>query len=66
MTLESFSYLWDGRDEGWILVRLGHSSLPAIYNRVTRTALTIEDDEIYAQVVQNMNEHGVQVFDHLP
>jgi hypothetical protein len=66
VTVDSFSYLWDGSDEGWALVRLANSPLPVIFNQVTRTALAIEDDETYADVVQRMIDQGAKVLDHLP
>ena len=65
MTSDSFRHLWDGTDEGWVLVR-SRRSLPAIYNRVTRTALIIDDDEVYEEVVQEMLDHGIELFERLP
>jgi hypothetical protein len=54
-------------EEGWVLVRVGKGLLPAIFNRVTRTALLIcEDDELYASVIQQMIDHGIEVLTELP
>ena len=63
----SFEYLWDGTEEGWVLVHVGKGPLPVIFNRVTRMALIIdEDDELYASVVQQMIDHGKEVLKELP
>jgi hypothetical protein len=66
MTLDTFGYLWDGSDQGWTLIRLIGQQTPVIYNRTTRTALTIEDDQLYADVVRKMIDEGVAVLDKLP
>lgn len=66
MTLDTFDYLWDGSDEGWTLVQLSDQRTPVIYNRTTRAALTIDDDELYADVVRKMIDQGVPVLDKLP
>jgi hypothetical protein len=63
MSLDSFSYLWDGSEEGWTLVRSDRVPQPTIYNRVDRSALIIEDDELYADVVQKMIEQGAEILD---
>jgi hypothetical protein len=65
MTIESFSYLWDGSDDGWVLVRLSNMPQPAILNLVTGRALIIEDNESYAAVVQRMIDHGTEVIERL-
>ena len=61
---ESFGYLWDGTEEGWVLVR--GRGLPTIFNRVTRMALVVEDDDLWASVVQQMIERGAEVLEELP
>ena len=49
------------------LVHVGKGPLPVIFNRVTRMALIIdEDDELYASVVQQMIDHGKEVLKELP
>ena len=63
---EEFCYLWDGTDEGWVLARVDPTRLPAIFNRVTRQALIIDDDQLYARVIQRMIDHGVEVLERLP
>lgn len=66
MTAEdSFAYLWDGTDEGWVLIRT-RQSLPAIYNAARSRILIIEDDEVYANVVQQMLDHGKEILERLP
>lgn len=64
--LEEFAYLWDGSEPGWCLVRvdatkpLGAAAL-AIYNRDASHALIIEDDKVYAQVIERMSTAGCPV-----
>jgi hypothetical protein len=64
VSASEFAYLWDGSSDGWVLLRLdgaegtgGH----AIYNRVTKRALLIEDDATFAQVVATMLRRGCPV-----
>jgi hypothetical protein len=64
--VDSFSYLWDGSEAGWVLIRLMPDQLPAIYNRHTRAALTIEDDALCARLVAKMIEQGVSVLSDFP
>ncbi len=64
--LADHAYLWDGSEPGWCLVQvnpdksLGMSAF-AIYNRKHAHALIIEDDEIYAQVIERMLAAGCPV-----
>ena len=64
--LDDLAYLWDGSDPGWCLVQLdatkplGTGAL-AIYNRNASHALIIEDDKIYAQVIERMLAGGCAV-----
>ena len=64
--IESYSYLWDGADEGWVLVRSRRRPTPTIFNRISRTALTIEDDDLYEKVVAAMIAHGSELLEQLP
>jgi hypothetical protein len=65
-TIAQYAYLWDGSDQGWVLVRSRRSPLPTIFNAVSRTALTIEDDVVCLAVVEQMRRSGVEVLPDLP
>jgi hypothetical protein len=58
--------LWDGSSSGWALFHLNAENpdeVPryAIVNAETKRALIIEDDKVYAQVIQAMLDHRVKV-----
>lgn len=64
--VDSFSYLWDGTEDGWELVQSPGRPRPAIFNRLTRMALTIENDALYDEVICTMIERGKEVLEKLP
>ena len=68
--LADSAYLWDGSDPGWVLWRLGGADgRPpsfSIFNRITKLALVIEDDEEAQRVMDAMASNGVDVIDEYP
>jgi len=60
-----YEFLWDGSDEGWVVVRT-KSGPGAIYNTMTRQALVIEDDDEYEHAIRMMREHGRPFVDSVP
>lgn len=65
-TVDDYKHLWDGSSPAWALVqvnpdKLGEEPRYAIFNIETSRALTIRDNEIYAEVKRRMLEHGVSV-----
>ncbi len=64
--IDDFSYLWDGLEPGWCLVRVDAAesrgtAVFAIYNPGDSHALIIEDDEIYRQVIERMLAEGCPI-----
>ncbi|MFE9555200.1 hypothetical protein ACFYMW_40455 [Streptomyces sp. NPDC006692] len=57
---EEFSYAWDGKEDGWILI--GDPENPLIFNRNNRQALVIEDNDVNAFVIEKMRKSGVNHF----
>lgn len=64
--IERHKYLWDGTEEGWVLIKSRRGRLPTIYNLQTKMALTIDDDRLYQEVVERMRESGTPILDSLP
>lgn len=63
--LSKFSYLWDGTAPEWALLQVNPGSAESpkyvIVNTQTRAAKLIEDNALFAQVVQAMLSSGVRV-----
>jgi hypothetical protein len=61
---DSYAYLWDGSEPGWVLVQLDsavhEAERLAIVHAPTRSALLIEDDEVRRDVTQRMLLAGVK------
>lgn len=59
------SYLWDGSEDGWILVEdilsQGGVMMYSIYNKLSRMALILEDDCENAYCVEMMIASGVEI-----
>lgn len=65
-TIDHFRYLWDGSDDRWVLLKSTRSAIPVIFNTADRTALIVEDDDVYRQVVSKMIAAGKEVLDQIP
>lgn len=64
---QQYAYLWEQLDQGWVLVK--SPDLPGrycVFNKVTSTALCIEDDEVNQAVCQRMKDAGCDVLDSIP
>lgn len=64
--MEQFSYLWDGIDPNWALLRLskeGEIKLAecSIVNTKTRSALLISDNALFERVKKKMLDSNVKV-----
>jgi len=57
--------LWDGSEDGWVVITSG-IGLGTIFNTGTRMALLIEDNALYARVIELMRTHGRPFLDHFP
>jgi hypothetical protein len=64
--IEVFAGLWDGSQEGWVLLSSGGGLPPLIANPAIRTVLVVEDRTTYEAVVRRMEASGVPVLDDLP
>ncbi|MEV5342874.1 hypothetical protein AB0K93_31030 [Streptomyces sp. NPDC052676] len=62
---ESLSYLWDGTEDGWVVIT-SDLGLGTIYNTETRMALLLEDETEYEHAIQAMREHGRPFLDSIP
>ena len=58
--VEAFAYLWTTEDD-WVVLRPDPEETGLPYNRVSRGALLIEDDELSEAVVQRMIAKGLSV-----
>ncbi|MCX5398842.1 hypothetical protein [Streptomyces sp. NBC_00102] len=61
----AYHYLWDGSEDGWVVLRT-RVALGTIFNTRERVALVIEDDAVYARVIQLMSTHGRPFLDTIP
>jgi hypothetical protein len=63
--VEDFAYLWTTEREEWVVLQVDPSDRGLPYNRVTRGALLIdEDDELATAVVERMIAEGLPVATH--
>ncbi|MFD7379996.1 hypothetical protein [Streptomyces mirabilis] len=60
-----YNYLWDGSEEGWVVLRT-KAALGTIFNTNTHMALIIEDNAVYARVIELMRTHGRPFLDSIP
>ncbi len=60
-----YEFLWDGSEEGWVVVRTKNGP-GAIYNTMTRQALVIEDDDEHEHAIRMMREHACPYLDSIP
>jgi hypothetical protein len=64
--IEDYKHLWDGSTPAWALVQLnpdevGEEPRYAIFNTETKRALSIRENEIYAEVKKKMLERVVSI-----
>ncbi|WP_051826913.1 hypothetical protein [Kitasatospora aureofaciens] len=64
--LEEYAYLWDGSEPGWILFWGKIIDIPAIFNRITRHVLLMEDEDEWRALTEVMRSHGVPLLDGFP
>lgn len=68
--LESLAALWGSEMKNHVLLRVrrGTSELDGclIYDRVSKTALVIEDEELASEVARRMAHAGVPIVDKIP
>jgi hypothetical protein len=62
---DEYRYLWDGSEDGWVVITSG-LGLGSIFNTETRMALLIEDNALYARVIELMRRHRCPFLDHFP
>ncbi|WP_427920041.1 hypothetical protein [Streptomyces sp. cg40] len=60
-----YSYLWDGAEDGWVVVRTSFAA-GTVFNTSTRMALLVEDDALHARVIELMRAHGRPFLDSFP
>ena len=60
VNIERFSYIWTTEKEHWQVKDLGDGDR-LIFNKTDKTALSIDDEDIYLAVIEKMLEEGVEV-----
>lgn len=66
-TVDSFSYLWDGSEPGWVLVKSTLSiSGYWIFNLAVSASLDIHDERLVALLCERMIEAGCPILGGLP
>jgi hypothetical protein len=64
--LRDYAYLWEDPKGSWVLaVTAETSDAPIIFDRETRQALIIEDDDVYVAVIERMKKAGIETIDLL-
>ena len=63
-TLSSYAHLWDGTEDGWVVLKEPDGGYSA-YNK-KGFMLVIESDELNSLVCQRMIAAGCQVLDETP
>ncbi|MEH2059154.1 MAG: hypothetical protein V7K97_23975 [Nostoc sp.] len=64
--LEEFSYLWDGSDSDWALLKFNASPSEKeprylIVNTKDKRVLLVSDDILYHDIKETMREKGVRI-----
>jgi len=65
--LKKYSYLWDGKDRSWVLLR--SPSLPGglcIYNKEKNSLLHVESNELNQALCERLKQKGCEVLDTVP
>lgn len=63
--LKQYSYLWNGSEEGWVLLELEPDSL-CIVNEITGILLHIESDELNQELCKRLRELGTKTITEMP
>ena len=70
--LIDYEFLWNGTDLGWVLWYLpvvevyGDVCNWSIFNKVSKRALVIEDDDVALAVINEMRRREVEVITEYP
>lgn len=65
--LNRYSYLWDGSESGWVLLK--SSDLFGgfcAFNEVSSALLLIDNEQLNMRVCQRMKEEGCDAIDAMP
>jgi hypothetical protein len=62
LNLKEYEYIWTTNREEYVLVKMKRGGY-AIFNRLDKTALIIEDDEIYEEVVMKLLKNNCEILD---
>ena len=67
MNIEEYAYLWNGSEEGWVLLKApdlrgGY----CIFNRRSSALLHIDDADLNMLLCERMRDAGCDVLDNLP
>jgi hypothetical protein len=67
MNIEEYAYLWNGSEEGWVLLKAPdlHGGY-CIFNRSSSALLHVESDVLNILLCERMREAGCDILDSLP
>ena len=63
--LAEYSYLWDGSDPGWVLLK-DPAGGDSVFHKTHSIALLIESDETHKAVCRRMQEGGCEILEEMP
>ena len=61
MELSEYSYLWDGSEEGWCLLKSDDSDRMLIFNQSTSAALIVEIEDLKQKLCELMLANGAPI-----
>jgi hypothetical protein len=65
--LQKFSYLWDGTNPGWVLLRAPNLRGGfCIYNKIGRSLLHVESSELNKVLCERLKEKGIEILEAVP
>lgn len=65
--LAEYEYLWTSDVDTYCLIKVSDTEDEfVIYNRRSKTAIVIEDDRLYGQVIRMMISRGVLITNTIP
>jgi hypothetical protein len=65
--LTAFSYLWDGSEPGWVLLKAPElTGGYCIFNETHPALLHIDDDELNDRLCRYMKQIGIKTIDSMP
>lgn len=66
-SLAELSYLWDGSDPGWVLLKAPDlQGGYCVFHKINRTLLLIERSSTNEAVCKKMKETGCEILEDLP